>query len=237
MPTYSVTGTTDPFIHAQLRQGETIVAERDAMAAMSGTVDIVAKARGGLLSSIMRSATTGESFFLQEITANRGAGTVMLAPRYPGEVRVVALNNESWMLSDGTFLAADPSLALETSRNSSWGAALMGNTGGFFMLKVTGTGSLIVSSIGAIHELTIQPGEELVVDSGHAIAWPAHIAVCASISTNQNAGLLGKVIGAAKSGEGVVLRFSGGASGGSVLVSSRSRKSLIDWIKSFLPGK
>lgn len=236
MPTYTVTGTTDPFVQVQLAQGETVIAERDAMAAMSGTVDIVAKARGGFLKSIVRSATTGESFYLQEITANRGAGTVMLAPRYPGEVRVVAMNNESWMLSDGTFLAADPSLTLETSRNSSWGAALVGNTGGLFMLKVTGTGSLVVSSVGAIHELTIRPREELIVDSGHAIAWPAHLEMRASISTNQNAGLLGKVIGSAKSGEGVVLRFSGGATGGRILVSSRSRKSLIDWIESFLPG-
>ena len=236
MPTYTVTGTTDPFVQVQLAQSETVIAERDAMAAMSGTVDIVAKARGGFLKSIVRSATTGESFYLQEITANRGAGTVMLAPRYPGEVRVVAMNNESWMLSDGTFLAADPSLTLETSRNSSWGAALVGNTGGLFMLKVTGTGSLVVSSVGAIHELTIRPREELIVDSGHAIAWPAHLEMRASISTNQNAGLLGKVIGSAKSGEGVVLRFSGGATGGRILVSSRSRKSLIDWIESFLPG-
>lgn len=207
------------------------------MAAMTGTVDIVAKARGGFLSSLVRSATTGESFYLQEITANRGAGTVMLAPRYPGEVRVVSLTNESWMLSDGTFLAADPSLTLETSRNSSWGAALVGNTGGFFMLKISGTGAMIISSVGAIHELIIRPSEELIVDSGHAIAWPAHLEMRASLSTNQNAGFLGKVVGAAKSGEGVVLRFSGGSTGGRILVSSRSRKSLIDWIGSFLPGK
>ncbi len=237
MPTYTVTGTTDPFIQAKLLQGETIIAERDAMAAMTGTVDIVAKARGGFLSSLVRSATTGESFYLQEITANRGAGTVMLAPRYPGEVRVVSLTNESWMLSDGTFLAADPSLTLETSRNSSWGAALVGNTGGFFMLKISGTGAMIISSVGAIHELIIRPSEELIVDSGHAIAWPAHLEMRASLSTNQNAGFLGKVVGAAKSGEGVVLRFSGGSTGGRILVSSRSRKSLIDWIGSFLPGK
>ncbi len=237
MPTYTVTGSTDPFVQARLSQGETIIAERDAMAAMSGTIDIIAKARGGFLASLARSAVTGESFYLQEITATRGGGTVMLAPRYPGEVRVIALANESWMLSDGTFLGCDPSLTLETSRNSSWGAALVGNTGGLFMLKVSGTGSLVISSVGAIHELVVKPGEELIVDSGHAIAWPAHLEMRASLSTNQNAGLFGKVLGAAKSGEGVVLRFSGGATGGRILISSRSRKSLIDWIESFLPGK
>ena len=47
MPTYSIQGSTDPFVHVELAEGEKIMAERDAMAMMSDTIDLSGKARGG----------------------------------------------------------------------------------------------------------------------------------------------------------------------------------------------
>ncbi len=236
MAIFAIDGTTDPFVRVELAQGEMLVAERDAMAAMSDTIDLGGKARGGVLKSLIRSATTGESFFMQEITATRGPGVVMLAPRHPGEVRVLELRNESWMLADGAFLACEPSLEMKTERNKSIGASLVGGTGGFFMMTLTGTGHACLSCVGAVHELEVKPGTELVVDSGHAVAWPADLKMKASLSTGQGGGLLGKVVGSAKSGEGVVLRFHGGTTGGRVLVSSRSRESYASWMSELLPG-
>ncbi len=236
MALFSIDGTTDPFVRAELAQGETLIAERDAMAAMSDTIDLIGKARGGMLKSLIRSATTGESFFMQEITATRGPGVVMLAPRHPGEVRVLELDDESWMLADGAFLACEPSLEMKTERNKSIGASLVGGTGGFFMMTLSGTGHVCLSCVGAVHELTVKPGEDLIVDSGHAVAWPTHLQMKASLSTGQSGGLLGKVVGSAKSGEGVVLRFNGGSTGGKILVSSRSRESYASWMSELLPG-
>ena len=236
MTEFHIDGTTDPFIRAELDMGESIAAERDSMASMSGTIDLAGKARGGMLKSLVRSATTGESFFMQEITATRGPGTVMLSPRHPGEVRVIELRDDSWLLADGAYLASDQSLDLKTIRNKSIGAAVFGGTGGFFMLAVEGTGTLCISGVGAVHELSIEPGEILVVDSGHAVAWPANLTMKASLSTGQGGGILGKVVGSAKSGEGVVLRFDGGETGGTILVSSRSRESYAAWMSELLPG-
>lgn len=236
MAIFSIDGTTDPFVRVELAQGESLVAERDAMAAMSDTIDLSGKARGGVLKSFIRSATTGESFFMQEIEASRGPGVVMLAPRHPGEVRVLDLQNESWMFADGAFLACEPSLEMKTERNKSIGASLVGGTGGFLLMTLTGTGHACVSCVGAAHELEVKPGEELIVDSGHAVAWPAHLKMKASLSTGQGGGLLGKVVGSAKSGEGVVLRFHGGQDGGRILVSSRSREAFAGWLSEMMPG-
>ena len=237
MGQFSIDGTTDPFVRVKLEQGEKISAERDAMAAMSDTLSLGGKAKGGVLKSLARAVTTGESFFMQEITAEHGPGSVMLSPRYPGEVHLIELNNEEWMLSDGAFLAADESLELQTVRQKSIGTALVGGTGGFFQLKVSGTGTLAIAGVGAVREMSVAPGTELIVDSGHAVAWPATLASKASLSTGQGGGFLKKAVGSAKSGEGIVLRFHGGDAGGKILVSSRSRPSLISWINDQLPGK
>ena len=237
MAKFSIDGTTDPFVRVKLEQGEKISAERDAMAAMSDTITLGGKARGGIFKSLARAVTTGESFFMQEITAEKGPGSVMLSPRHPGEVHLVELDNDEWMLSDGSYLASDDALTLETVRQKSVGTALVGGTGGFFQLKVSGSGTLAVSGVGAVREMTVAPGTELIVDSGHAVAWPASLSSKASLSTGQGGGFIKKAVGSAKSGEGIVLRFDGGTNGGKVLVSSRARSSFIGWISEQLPSK
>ena len=49
MADFSILGTTDPFLAVQLDQGEKVVAEGGAMAAMEDTIDLTGKARGGFL--------------------------------------------------------------------------------------------------------------------------------------------------------------------------------------------
>ena len=234
MTQFEILGSTDPFLKVHFSQGESIFAEGGAMAAMDDVIDLTGKARGGMLKSIARAAVTGESFFMQEATAERGPGSMLLAPGYPGEVRVLELDSDSWSLTDGAFLCADHDLEIATRRNKSISASFFGGTGGFFIMTVSGTGKLAVSAIGAIQEMAVPPDGELVVDSGHVVAWPSTLEMKASLTTRQGSGLLGKVVGSVKTGEGVVLRFRGN---GRVLVSSRAQPAFIGWLSSRLPGK
>ena len=234
MTQFEILGSTDPFLKVHFSQGESIFAEGGAMAAMDDVIDLTGKARGGMLKSIARAAVTGESFFMQEATAERGPGSMLLAPGYPGEVRVLELDSDSWSLTDGAFLCADHDLEIATRRNKSISASFFGGTGGFFIMTVSGTGKLAVSAIGAIQEMAVPPDGELVVDSGHVVAWPSTLDMKASLTTRQGSGLLGKVVGSVKTGEGVVLRFRGN---GRVLVSSRAQPAFIGWLSSRLPGK
>ncbi len=234
MADFSIEGTTDPFLSVQLAQGESVFAEGGAMAAMEDTIDLTGKARGGFLKSIARAATTGESFFMQQANAARGAGHMLFSPGHPGEVRVIDMENGTWSLTDGAFLCAEDSLEIATKRNKSISGSFFGGTGGFFIMTVTGTGKLAVSALGAIKEMPIPPGGELIVDSGHVVAWPNTVEMSASLSTGQKGGVLGKMVGSIKTGEGVVLRFRGG---GTVLVASRAQPAFIGWISSRLPSK
>ncbi|MEC7352202.1 MAG: TIGR00266 family protein [Planctomycetota bacterium] len=234
MTQFEILGSTDPFLKVHFSQGESIFAEGGAMAAMDDVIDLTGRARGGMLKSIARAAVTGESFYMQEATAERGPGSMLLAPGYPGEVRVLELDSDSWSLTDGAFLCADHDLEIATRRNKSISASFFGGTGGFFIMTVSGTGKLAVSAIGAIQEMAVPPDGELVVDSGHVVAWPSTLEMKASLTTKQGSGLLGKVVGSVKTGEGVVLRFRGN---GRVLVSSRAQPAFIGWLSSRLPGK
>lgn len=157
---------------------------------------------------------------------------MLLAPGYPGEVRIIELSGDEWSLTDGAFLCADSALEISTKRNKSIGSSLFGGTGGFFIMKVTGIGSLVVASLGAIQEMPIPADGELIVDSGHVIAWPSTVQMKASLSTKKGQGLLGKMVGSVKTGEGVVLRFTGS---GSVLVASRAQPAFINWLSGRMP--
>ena len=233
MARFEILGSTDPFVKVCMDHGETIFAEAGAMAAMDDVIDLIGKARGGMLRSLARAAVTGESFFMQEAKAERGSGKMLLAPGHPGEVRIIELANDAWSLTDGAFLCADSGLEIATKRNKSIGSSLFGGTGGFFIMNVTGTGSLTVSSLGAIQEMPIPTEGELIVDSGHVIAWPSSARMKASLSTKKDQGLLGKMVGSMKTAEGVVLRFSGS---GSVLVASRAQPAFIGWLSSRMPS-
>ena len=58
-----------PVVQVNLRCGECVKAESDAMVAMSGTVDVTGGMERGLLGGLARRMLTGESFFFQRLVA------------------------------------------------------------------------------------------------------------------------------------------------------------------------
>ena len=63
----------------------------------------------GLMRKHLRRIVLGGDF------RRAGPGTVRLAPSVPGEVRVIDMANECWLVGDG-FLACDDEITLQTSR-------------------------------------------------------------------------------------------------------------------------
>ena len=92
------------------------------------------------------------------------------------------------------------------------------------MLEATGTGTLLVSSYGAIYEKTLAAGETYIVDSSHLIAFDGTM------------GVQPKPVGGLKStlfsGEGLVIELSGP---GKIYIQTRSPQALINWIIPQLP--
>jgi uncharacterized protein (TIGR00266 family) len=225
MPTFSVTGDVDPFLHVAMARGETIYCESDAMVMMEDTLDLKGKMRGGLGSALMRTFANGESFFQQHIEAVRGNGDCLLSPTLPGAMEVVDVVSRQYMISDGAFVAATSGIELKV-RTQSLGNALFAQSGGFFITETSGQGQVVVSGFGSMSMLDVAPGKDVIIDNSHVVCWDSALRYEISMTTGQSSGFLGNLVNSQTSGEGVVLRFSGS---GKVYVCSRNRAAFRKW--------
>lgn len=226
MPTFTVTGDVDPFLHVSLRKGETIFCESDAMVMMEDALDLTGSVQGGFMQAAMRRFANGESFFQQRIEAKRGDGDCLLSPTMPGAIQVLDVGARQFCLSDGAYVAASPDVQV-TARTQSLGNALFAGTGGFFIGQTGGTGQVAVGGFGSIFAIDVTPSKDIVVDNGHVVAWDSALSYEIAASTSQSSGLLGNLVNSVTSGEGVVLRFRGA---GKVLMCSRNRQSFLAWL-------
>jgi uncharacterized protein (TIGR00266 family) len=206
-----------------LDPGEEIVAEGGAMVAMTEGFELETKARGGFLKSIARSTFGGESFFMNTFRAPGSGGTVRLAPALPGDMRVIELKDDRVMVQSGGFIASSPSLEVETK----WGGAkTFFASEGLIMLRVSGSGSLIIAAYGAIEEIELGPGEKFTVDTGHLVTF------------TQDIGFDVRKVGGWKStmfsGEGLVVDLTGP---GKLTLQTRSQDAFLGWLIPRLPSQ
>jgi len=211
-------------VRVELAAGETVKAESGAMVACSPTVDVESKMEGGFLGALSRRMLSGEKFFFQTLRATRGAGEVLLAPTVPGDIVILELDgvNEYLVQKDG-FLAGADSVKIE-SKMQSLSRGLLGGEG-FFILRMSGTGTLVLNSFGAIHKVELKPDQEYIVDNSHLVAWTA------TTSYNIEKASAGW-IASFTSGEGLVCRFRGP---GVVYIQSRNPGGFGNWIRQFIP--
>ncbi|MBY0556166.1 MAG: TIGR00266 family protein [Burkholderiaceae bacterium] len=225
MPVFSITGDIDPFLHVSLTHGEKIYCESDAMVMMEAGLDLKGKMTGGIGAALMRRFANGESLFQQHIEAVRSGGDCLLAPRLPGAMQVLDVGQRQYLLSDGAFVAATDKVDLKV-RTQSVGNALFAQSGGFFITETAGVGQVAVSGFGAISQLEVTPGNDMIIDNAHVVAWDSTLRYEISVTTGSNSGFLGNLVNSQTSGEGMVLRFSGQ---GKILISSRNRAAFQLW--------
>ncbi|MFZ4877309.1 TIGR00266 family protein [Janthinobacterium sp. Mn2066] len=228
MPIFNVTGEVDPFLHISLTKGEKIYCESDAMVMMETNLELKGKMTGGIGAALMRTFANGESFFQQHIEALRGDGDCLLSPILPGAMRVLDVGSQQYMISDGAFVAATSGVELKV-RTQSLGNALFAQSGGFFITETAGSGQLAVSGFGAMSELEVTPGKDVVIDNSHVVCWDNRLQYEISMTTGSSGGFLGNLINSQTSGEGIVLKFRGT---GKILVCSRNRAAFLAWTQS-----
>ena len=213
-PSYSMAKVT-------LDPNENISVESGSMVAMSSNIQVETKMKGGLLKSLARSVLGGESFFINTFRASGGGGEIMLAPTLPGDVFTFDMTGETYLVQSGSFLASSEGVTTDTK----WGGAKTFFGGeGLIMLRCAGTGTLILSSYGAIHELDLIDGESYTVDTGHLVAFSEDI----GFKIRAIGGLKSTIFG----GEGLVVDLTGP---GKVLMQTRSVGAFLDWLLPRLP--
>lgn len=134
---------------------------------------------------------------------------------------VTELTGQDLIVQSGSYLASSTSITVD----SKWGGARSFFGGeGLFMLKCSGSGTLITSSFGAIHKISLAAGRRYTIDTGHIVAFESHI----PFSIRKVGSWKSTIFG----GEGFVVDFTGP---GDVYLQTRSPESFLGRIIPQIP--
>lgn len=174
MAKFTAQAGIDPLLRVDLDPGDEVAAERGSMVMMDAGLILKGKTRGGFFKSLARKFLNDETFFQQWIAAEDQAGTAYLAPSLPGGVKVLDVKDDGVMIADGCFLAATAGIDI-SAKAQGLGRAILSDSGGFFIMKAEGAGTLAVSGFGSLEEVEVTPDRPLLIDNGHLVAWDASL--------------------------------------------------------------
>ncbi|KAJ1966441.1 hypothetical protein GGI12_000085 [Dipsacomyces acuminosporus] len=108
----------------------------------------------------------GRKAFVQEISTDDLAAEILISPKKPGDVSVVAMDGSAdYYVRRSSLLALTRFLKVST-----WS----GLGAGFNALafdKVSGQGTAVINTFGGLHRLVLSEGEEYLVDPRYVVAW------------------------------------------------------------------
>lgn len=214
---YRLTESTfAPLAIVSLDRNEKIQLETGAMVYQTGGVTLSGrmnangkKGVSGALSALGRSMTSGESFFISEAISDTDGAEIALAPETLGKIVPLRIGADQWRLNTGAFLACDASVSYQM-KSQKLSKAILGGTGGLFVMETRGQGDMLVSAMGDLLKITITADRPLTIDNEHVIAWSDGLDYSIKVAS----GTFGF-----KTGEGLVNEFHGE---GTVYIQTRN---------------
>lgn len=203
------------YLTVQIPAEKTIKVEKSAMATMDTNLKMKTKMKGGLGRML-----TGESLFVNEFTAQKGAGEIGIAPGAPGDLKHIYMDGNTIFLQNSGYVASGMDVTLETK----WQGMMKGFFSGesLFLVRCGGKGDLWFNSYGAIIEIDLDG--EYVVDTGYIVAFTEGL--------DYKVTSVGGMKSLFFSGEGLVCRFSGS---GKVWIQTRQVPSFSHFLYPFRP--
>lgn len=205
------------FLTVTIPAGATLKVEASAMATMDTHISMKTKLGGGF-----KRFLSGESLFINEFTAEKGAGEISIAPAAPGDIEHVYLDGDTLYLQNSGYVASDPAVVIETK----WQGFTKGFFSGenLFLVKCSGTGDLWFNTYGGM--FCVDVDGTYVVDTGHMVAFTEGLEYTVSKVGGYKSLFL--------SGEGFVCRFTGT---GKVWVQTRQVPRFARWASVYRPVK
>ena len=189
---YEIKGGNFPVVICHLESGEQMVTEKGSMVWMSPNMQM--ETSGGGLGKMFSKAFSGESMF-QNIYTAKGAGMIAFGSSFPGQIKALEIApGQEIILQKSAFLASEPGVELSIHFNKKLGAGLFGGEG-FIMQRLSGRGMAFAEIDGELMEYELQPGQQIVVDTGNVAGFTAGV----QMDIQQVPGLKNKLLG----GEGL----------------------------------
>jgi len=210
-PSYSM-------LEVELEKGERITGESGSLTYMSPNIDVETRTRErSLLGSLKTSLFGGQSLFVTDFTAMDGTGKLGLVAAPIGDIVKLDISPENgYIIQKSSYLASTKEIDLDV-RWEGFTRGLFGQ--GVFMVKATGVGDLFINSFGALDKHVLEPGEQLVVDNYHLMAF--------SNTCEYEVRKFGSWKDTLFSGEGLVTYIEGP---GDVYIQTKNLREFVDWI-------
>ncbi len=167
---YEIKGDSLPVLLCYLDAGESIMCENGAMSWMTPNMKMSTGA-GGVGKAIGR-MFSGESFFQNTYTAEGGQGMIAMASSFPGSIMAVDVSKGDFIVQKKGYLASEAGVTLSVAFQKKIGAGFFGGEG-FIMQRLSGNGMAFVEIDGYVVEYDLQPGQQLIVDTGYLAAMSA----------------------------------------------------------------
>ncbi|EGG80363.1 TIGR00266 family protein [Lachnospiraceae bacterium 2_1_46FAA] len=166
---YQIKGETLPVVICHLEAGEKMITEKGSMSWMSPNMLMETGTNGGLGKAFGR-MFSGESMFQNTYTSQGGNGTIAFASSFPGSIKAFEISTGNEMIfQKSAFLAAEAGVQLSVHFQKKLGSGLFGGEG-FILQRVSGQGTMFAEFDGHVIEYELQPGQQIVVDTGHLAA-------------------------------------------------------------------
>ena len=224
--TYEIVGTPLPVVTCTLQAGEKMITESGAMSWMSPNMIMETSTNGGIGKAFGR-MFSGESMFQNIYTAQGGQGMIAFASSFPGSIIPFQISHgNSIVVQKRGFLAAEAGVQLSIFFQKRLGAGFFGGEG-FIMQKLSGQGMAFAEIDGSVVEYTLQPGQQIIVDTGYLAA----MSETCQISIQSISGVKNVLFG----GEGFFNTVITGP--GKVYLQSMPANKLAASIASFIPSR
>lgn len=166
---YEIKAETLPVAVCYLENGESMITERGSMSWMSPNMKMETTSNGGIGKALGR-MFAGEALFQNRYTAMGGNGMIAFASSFPGSILdyQIAPGRELIVQKSG-FLATEAGVELSVFFQKKLGAGFFGGEG-FIMQKLSGYGTAFLEFDGHVIEYGLQPGQQIVVDTGYLAA-------------------------------------------------------------------
>lgn len=165
---YEIQGETLPVLLCYLERGEKMITEGGGMSWMSPNMKM--ETVGGGFGKIMGRAFSGENMFQNIYTAEGGNGMIAFASSFPGSIKPFMIEpGKELIFQKKAFLASEAGVELSIHFKKKIGAGLFGGEG-FIMQRLSGHGLAFAEFDGHVLEYNLQPGQQIVLDTGHLAA-------------------------------------------------------------------
>ena len=168
---YQILGDTLPVVVCELENGEKMITEGGGMSWMSPNMKMETTTNGGIGKAFGR-MFSGEEIF-QNIYTAQGNGMIAFASSFPGSIKAFDIApGQEMIFQKSAFLAGESGVEMSVFFNKKLGAGLFGGEG-FIMQRISGYGTVFAEFDGHVVEYELQPGQQIVVDTGHLAAMTA----------------------------------------------------------------